>query len=222
MKRDRPALRADDAASRTADLHRAEDLARELGVSVRTIYRDMDTLAASGVPVEGARGHRLHRPRRDHPAAAEPHRSGTRGAASRPRRGRRRRDGRAGRGRARTLSRQDRRGPATGYRHGARAASASPPIPSPRPRRGFATCPRSARRSAPGRSYASRSRASDRPRVVRPLHIDYWGRVWTCVVWDEDDGRFRDASASTGSRALRPLARPLRRRAGQAAVGLRP
>ena len=28
-------------------LHRAEDLARELGVSVRTIYRDMDTLAAA-------------------------------------------------------------------------------------------------------------------------------------------------------------------------------
>ncbi|WP_299350108.1 YafY family protein [uncultured Shimia sp.] len=37
-------------------LHRAEDLARDLGVSVRTIYRDMDTLAASGVPVEGERG----------------------------------------------------------------------------------------------------------------------------------------------------------------------
>lgn len=37
-------------------LHRAEDMARDLGVSVRTIYRDMDTLAASGVPVEGERG----------------------------------------------------------------------------------------------------------------------------------------------------------------------
>lgn len=37
-------------------LHRAEDLARDLGVSVRTIYRDMDTLAASGIPVEGERG----------------------------------------------------------------------------------------------------------------------------------------------------------------------
>lgn len=38
------------------DRHRAEDLARELGVSVRTIYRDMDTLRASGVPVTGTRG----------------------------------------------------------------------------------------------------------------------------------------------------------------------
>ncbi len=37
-------------------LHRAEDMARDLDVSVRTIYRDMDTLAASGIPVEGERG----------------------------------------------------------------------------------------------------------------------------------------------------------------------
>jgi len=38
------------------ELHRAEDMATRLGVSVRTIYRDMDTLAASGVPIEGERG----------------------------------------------------------------------------------------------------------------------------------------------------------------------
>ena len=37
-------------------LHRAEDLARRLGVSQRTIYRDMDTLVASGVPIAGERG----------------------------------------------------------------------------------------------------------------------------------------------------------------------
>lgn len=36
--------------------HRAEDLARDMGVSVRTIYRDMDTLIDSGVPVIGERG----------------------------------------------------------------------------------------------------------------------------------------------------------------------
>ncbi|GAA6207724.1 HTH domain-containing protein [Cognatishimia sp. WU-CL00825] len=38
------------------NLHRAEDLAEDLNVSVRTIYRDMDTLVVSGVPVEGERG----------------------------------------------------------------------------------------------------------------------------------------------------------------------
>ncbi len=35
---------------------RGEDLAAEMGVSVRTIYRDIETLVASGVPIEGARG----------------------------------------------------------------------------------------------------------------------------------------------------------------------
>jgi len=37
-------------------LHRAEDMASDLRVSPRTVYRDMDTLADSGIPVEGTRG----------------------------------------------------------------------------------------------------------------------------------------------------------------------
>ena len=37
-------------------LHRAEDIAERLRVSPRTVYRDMNTLAASGLPVEGTRG----------------------------------------------------------------------------------------------------------------------------------------------------------------------
>ena len=41
---------------RDGRLHRAQDLARALGVSQRTIYRDMETLQASGIPVEGERG----------------------------------------------------------------------------------------------------------------------------------------------------------------------
>ncbi|MDP5216609.1 YafY family protein [Ruegeria sp. 2205SS24-7] len=41
---------------RDGKLHRAQDIAERLEVSVRTIYRDMDTLAASGIPVEGERG----------------------------------------------------------------------------------------------------------------------------------------------------------------------
>lgn len=41
---------------RDGRLHRAQDMADRLEVSLRTIYRDMDTLAASGVPVEGERG----------------------------------------------------------------------------------------------------------------------------------------------------------------------
>jgi len=41
---------------RSGRLHRASDLAEHMEVSVRTIYRDMDTLVASGIPVEGERG----------------------------------------------------------------------------------------------------------------------------------------------------------------------
>ncbi len=41
---------------RDGKLHRAQDIADRLEVSVRTIYRDMDTLVASGVPVECERG----------------------------------------------------------------------------------------------------------------------------------------------------------------------
>ena len=41
---------------RDGQLHRARDMAEQLGVSVRTIWRDMATLAANGLPIEGERG----------------------------------------------------------------------------------------------------------------------------------------------------------------------
>ena len=41
---------------RDGNLYRACDLATLLGVSIRTLYRDMDTLSASGVPIRGERG----------------------------------------------------------------------------------------------------------------------------------------------------------------------
>ena len=41
---------------RDGKVHRGEDLAHELRVSARTVYRDMETLMNSGVPVAGARG----------------------------------------------------------------------------------------------------------------------------------------------------------------------
>lgn len=40
----------------SGQMQRAEDLARQLEVSVRTVYRDMDTLMSSGVAIEGTRG----------------------------------------------------------------------------------------------------------------------------------------------------------------------
>lgn len=41
---------------RDGRLHRAADLAADLGVSVRSIWRDMAVLTATGMPVEGERG----------------------------------------------------------------------------------------------------------------------------------------------------------------------
>ena len=41
---------------RDGRLHRASEMAERLQVSVRTIWRDVATLAASGLPVEGERG----------------------------------------------------------------------------------------------------------------------------------------------------------------------
>ncbi|MEM6372703.1 MAG: YafY family protein [Pseudomonadota bacterium] len=41
---------------RDGNLHTAQGIAEACAVSVRTIYRDMDTLVASGVPVQGERG----------------------------------------------------------------------------------------------------------------------------------------------------------------------
>lgn len=41
---------------RDGQLRTAQAIAQACNVSVRTIYRDMDTLIASGVPVQGARG----------------------------------------------------------------------------------------------------------------------------------------------------------------------
>ena len=41
---------------RDGRLHRAGDIAEKLEVSLRTIYRDMETLMASGIPIEGERG----------------------------------------------------------------------------------------------------------------------------------------------------------------------
>ena len=37
-------------------MRRGEDLASSLGVSLRTIYRDIETLTASGFPIEAERG----------------------------------------------------------------------------------------------------------------------------------------------------------------------
>ena len=173
---------------RSGALHRAEDLARDLGVSVRTIYRDMDTLAASGVPVAGERG--LGYSARAAITLPPLNLTDTElealhlGLAA------------VGASDMEELS--------------AAAAALSAKIDAVLPqdtgtapgRFGFATYPFAEAaqgfRHMPAVRAAIRARQKLRLRLqddetqhlVRPLHIDYWGRIWTCIVWDEGAGDF--------------------------------
>ncbi len=171
-------------------LHRAEDLARRLRVSPRTIYRDMDTLIASGVPIAGERG-------LGYAATAaltlpplnlsllelEALHLGLKVV------------GEAGedaelREAARTLSAkvdavlpEDRSAPeaAFGFATGAFAEAA----------RGFRHMP-TIRAAVRARQKLRVAEPEGLPpsRVVRPLRLDYWGRVWTLSCWCESTGSF--------------------------------
>ncbi|MBW4985459.1 HTH domain-containing protein [Mameliella sp. CS4] len=171
---------------RDGKLHTAEAMAQDLGVSVRTIYRDMEVLAASGVPVEGARGYgytvqaaitlpplNLTEDELEalHLALA------ALGASDLPEQA----------GAARSLA--------------AKIEAVLPEDAGPAPAPfGFAT--ESFAEAARGFIHMpvirSAIRARQRLRVdtggkshdIRPLHLDYFGRVWTCVGWDETEGRF--------------------------------
>ena len=173
-------------ALRDGKTHRAEDLARRLGVTQRTIYRDMETLVASGVPVEGTRGigYRMTDPVTLPPLnmtmaelealhlgiavmteAADP---GLQQAA-------------------RSLAKkidaalpEDRIAPSAAW--------------------GLAIFPfadtAAGIRNIPDIRTAIRSRhklrisyfdntGREEDHVIRPLKLEYWGRVWTCTAWDE-------------------------------------
>lgn len=166
---------------RDGTLHRAQDLAQAVDVSLRTIYRDMETLAASGVPVSGERGigyrvtaaitlpplnltltevEALHLGLSAVGAADDPELAQA----------------------ARQLL--------------AKLDAVMPETPSAAPARyGFAVYPFA--EAARGFQHLPRMRQALRarqkleltlqgePRTVRPLELDYWGRLWTCVVWCE-------------------------------------
>ena len=180
------------SALRDGQVHRAEDLARALNVTPRTIYRDMDTLVDSGVPVGGERGvgYRMIDPITLPPMnltmaelealhlgiavmteAADP---GLQDAA---------------RSLARKLDAalpEDRVAPSTAW--------------------GLAVFPfadaAAGIRSIPAIRSAIRSRHKLRIRyydnsgheeehLIRPLKLEYWGRVWTCTAWCERRKEFR-------------------------------
>jgi predicted DNA-binding transcriptional regulator YafY len=165
-------------------LHRAEDMASRLNVSIRTIYRDMDLLAASGIPIEGERGLGYTA----HAAITLPPLNLTEaelqalhiGLAV---------VGEGGdedlRNAARTLAEK--------------IDAVLPEDQSSAPQSiGFATGPFAEAaqgfRHMPTFRAAIRARQKLRivrvdatsPETIRPLKLDYWGRVWTIVAWNED------------------------------------
>lgn len=171
---------------RDGQLHTAEAMAQDLGVSIRTIYRDMEVLAASGVPVEGARGYgytaqaaitlpplnlteaeldALHIALGALAASGlEEHVPAARSLAAKID--------------AVLPEESGTRAAPFGFATDAFAGAA----------KGFAHMPR-IRESIRTRQKL-RVFLSGKPHDIRPLSLDYWGRVWTCVAWDETKGGF--------------------------------
>lgn len=179
-------------ALRDGRLHRAQDLADRLEVSVRTIYRDMETLQASGIPVEGERGvgYMLTAPVTLPPlnltlAELEALELGMAVVAEAA-------DPELQKA-ARSLSAKidavlpDDRGPP-------KAGWGFAVYPFADAARGFRHMPslRAAIRARQKLDLAYRD-AEGRPssRIIRPLQMEYWGRVWTLTAWDETRGDFR-------------------------------
>lgn len=171
---------------RDGTLHRAEDLARQLGVSIRTIYRDMDTLSASGVPVEGERGAgykatsavtlpplnlTLAELEALHIAMA------VLGQAD---------DGALQKAAATLSAKIEAVLPEdTAANRGQFGLSV---YPFDRAAQGFRHMPtiRAAIRVRQKLELDYLTRNDETPpRIVRPLHMDYWGRIWTLTAWCE-------------------------------------
>lgn len=174
---------------RDGRLHRAQDLADRLAVSLRTIYRDMDTLIASGVPIAGERGLGYMAtaaitlpPLNLTLTELEALHQGLAVVAQ---------------------------GADAELQHAARSLSTKLDAVLPQDHRtpvpGLATYPFA--EAARGFQHMPALRAAIRARqklrltypdaagtlvdqVIRPLRIDYWGRLWTATAWCEARGDF--------------------------------
>lgn len=166
---------------RDGALHKAADLAAANDVSLRTIYRDMDTLAASGVPIEGERGigYRvtaaitlpplnltMTEVEALHIGLLAVGQNGDAELSSA----------------ARTLSAkldavmpEDRSRAPSGYGFAI--------YPFADAARGFQYLPMIRQAIRARQKLKLTMHGSDQ--TVRPLQLDYWGRLWTCVVWNE-------------------------------------
>ncbi|MFM2390759.1 MAG: hypothetical protein RLZZ437_2314 [Pseudomonadota bacterium] len=175
---------------RDGRLHRASEMADRLEVSVRTIWRDMSTLMASGLPVEGERGvgYILRAPITLPPMILtadelEALRLGVRLVAEGADPGL----ARAARGLA------------------SKIATVSPVTTEPDADELFVFTGGEATRAAPHMPLIRAAiRARERltityvdpaghqsHRDIRPLQMEFWGRVWTLAAWCEARGDFR-------------------------------
>lgn len=167
---------------RDGDTHRATDLAKTMGVSLRTIYRDMDTLAASGVPITGERGTGY----RVTAAITLPPLNLTMAELEALHLGlaamRQAQDGDLAAAAASLAGKLD------GVLPEMNTPKALAVYPFADAARGFQHLPkiRSAIRSRQKLALA----IAGRDRTVRPLQLDYWGRLWTCVVWCDTSRKF--------------------------------
>ena len=177
---------------RDGRLHRGKDLAERLEISLRTLYRDMDTLIASGIPVEGERGlgYMMTAPITLPPlnltlTELEALHLGL-AVVSKAADEELQRAAKSLSNKVDAVLPEDRAAPATGWGFAV--------YPFAEAARGFV-------HMAPLRA-AIRSRrkiditynSPDQPetrRRVRPLQMEYWGRVWTLTSWCELRNDFR-------------------------------
>jgi len=176
---------------RDGRLHTARDMAERLEVSVRTLWRDMATLIASGLPVEGERGvgYILREPVTLPPMTLTPEEVQalalglqlvTRGADPSLTRAA---ESLLGKISAVLPARLlDGIGQETWVFPGEEALAAARHLPALR------RAIRLRERLMIGYVDGS-GKASDR--AVRPLLLEFWGRVWTLAAWCEARGDFR-------------------------------
>ncbi len=175
---------------RDGRLHRAADLAARLEVSTRTIWRDMATLQASGLPVEGERGvgYMLTAPITLPPVALtlqemEALRLGI----------------------ALVASAADAGLSYAAHTLGQKIAAVSPAAGAAPPVNSFVFASPEASRAAPHLPLLRKAISAcekldmrycdlagrETSRRIRPLQLEYWGRVWTLTAWCENRRDFR-------------------------------